>query len=421
VPPLSLKIAASSVRGIVGESLSPQLVTSFSAAFGSYSGEGPILIGVDGRPSAEMLEQAAFAGLLSVGCTPVAVGVVPAPALMLHVRQAEARGGLTIGGRPNGPQWTALRFIGAEGSVLRANQAAELTDLYHQGLYARVAAQQIGEVRSDDSTIARHRNAVLAAIDAEAIRSRAFRIAVEGGTGPAARATRPFLEALGCRVVGRDAELGFVQNDDGDRVTLIDERGRRLPEHATLALAVDHHLRKRPGPVVVNVATSQTVEEIAARRGGTVVRTRVGETHLVEKMRDVGAEIGGDGDGGVVLATVNLCRDSYVAMALVLEALAHDGVAVSERCAFLGARVLLTETLLCPAREIGPLLRWLKHVYAGQALDFTDGVRVSWSNRWLHVRPSSNEPILRLTAEAPSQGEAERLLTEALEHLSPVG
>jgi phosphomannomutase len=420
VPALSLKIAAASVRGLVGESLTPPLVTSFAAAFGNYCGRGPILVGVDGRASGEMLKQAAIAGLLSVGSTPVDLGVVPAPALMLHVRKTGAAGGVNISGGESDPAWNALRFIGSDGSVLRANQAAELTDLYHQGTYARVRAQEIARVRGDDTALEHHRVAVLGLVDAAAIRSRGFRVAL-GGSGPSATAARGLLEALGCQVVTGDADLAFLLNADGDRLRLRDERGAALPDHAALALAVDGWLGRRRGPVVITVATSQTVEDVAARRGGAVFRTPVGETHVVEKMRDVGAEVGGDGDGGVILAPANRCRDGFAAMALVLEELAKDRVTMSERCAFLRARVLLRETLLCPAREIGPQMRWLRHVYAGQQLDFTDGARVSFGNRWLHVRPSSQEPILRLTAEATTELDAQRLLTEALEQLSPVG
>jgi phosphomannomutase len=419
--PLSLKIGAGGVRGVVGESLTPQLVTSFAAAFGSYCGRGAIAVGVDGRASGEMLKQAAFAGLLSVGCAPVDLGVVPAPALMLYVRQASAAGGICISGRQSGPEHNALRFIGADGSVLRANQAAELTDLYHQGTFSRVRAQDIARARTDGEALARHRDAVLGLVDAGAIRARGFRVALADGGGPGGAATRALLAALGCRVVPGDGDLGVTPSADGDRLRLRDERGAELPDHAALALAVDGWLGRRRGPVVINVATSQTVEDVAARRGGTVFRTPVGETHAVEKMRDVGADVGGDGDGGVILAPANRCRDGLAALALVLEQLAKDRVTMSERCAFLRARVLLRETLLCPAREIGPQMRWLRHVYAGQPLDFTDGVRVSWSNRWLHVRPSTGEPILRLTAEAPTEPDAQRLLTEALEHLSPVG
>jgi phosphomannomutase len=448
--PLSLKIGPSGVRGVVGETLTPQLVVSYAAAFGNYSGGGPVLIGTDTRSSAEMVKQAAIAGLLSVGSEPVDVGIVPVPALMLHVREAKARGGLSISASHHPVEWNALKFIGPDGVVLRANQAAELTDLYHQGVFSRVSADAIAVARTDPSTLARHRAAVLAAVDVEAIRRRHFRVAVDCCNGAASSATPAFLEALGCEVIAlhvaagapfpRDpepapqnigvlceavrahaADIGFAQDADADRLAIVDEQGRALGEDCTLALAVDHWLRRRPGTVVVNVATSRMIDDLAARYGARVVRTRVGESHVVEKMIDVGAEIGGEGNGGVILRPVNACRDSFVGMALVLEALAGEEAPVSVRRSRLPAYAMVQESLLCPAREIAPALRLLRRIHAEQVVDVTDGVKVSWSDRWLLVRPSNTEPILRITAEAASLEDARALVNGVLEILSPAG
>jgi phosphomannomutase len=445
---LSLKIGPSGVRGIVGETLTPQLVTSFAAAFGDYAGAGSILIGSDTRPSAEMVKQAAIAGLLSVGATPVDVGIVPVPALMRHVRDTQARGGICVSASHNPVEWNALKFIGPDGMVLRANQAAELTDLYHQGVYARVPAAEIREAKTDDSTLARHREAVLGAVNVGAIRARRFKIAVDCCNGAASLATPAFLETLGCTVVPvhtdptrpfphdpepmpenlgdlrravveSKTDLGFAQDADADRLALIDEHGEPLGEECTVALAVEYWLRRRPGTVVVNLATSRMIDDVAARYGCRVVRTRVGETHVVEKMIDTGAEIGGEGNGGVILRPVNACRDSFVGMALVLEALARDGLTLSALRARLPRYVLLQETLLCPAREAAPALRLLREHYREHTLDLTDGIKVSWPDRWIHVRPSNTEPIVRLIAEAPTDGDARGLLNEAMERLSP--
>ena len=189
--PFSLKIGPSGVRGVIGESLTPQLVTGFAAAFGTYCGAGPILVGTDTRPSGEMVKQAAIAGLLSVGCTPIDVGIVPVPALMLHVREAGAFGGICVGGSDDPREWNALTFIGSEGLALRANQAAELTDLYHQGLYPRVRASDMSDVRADTTTVARHLRAVMDAVDVERIRARRLKVAVDpkGGVGIEAHAS----------------------------------------------------------------------------------------------------------------------------------------------------------------------------------------------------------------------------------------
>jgi len=444
----SLKISVSGVRGIVGESLTPQLVASYAAAFGNYCGAGPIFIGSDTRPSGEMIKQAAIAGLLSVGCTPVDVGIVPIPALMLHVREAGAFGGIGITASHNPIEWNALKFIGAGGITLRANQAAELTDLYHQGVYTRVNAHEMTEPRTDGSTLERHRNAVISVVDEASIRARHFKVAVDCCNGAGSVATPAFLRALGCEVLEmhtdpfkpfpRDpeplpenitglcelvtrsgADVGFAQDGDGDRLAIVNELGQPLGEDATVALAVYHWLKTHPGPVVVNSATTRMVDDIAQQYGCPVYRTPVGEVHVVERMLQCRATIGGEGNGGVILPAVNPCRDSYVAMALVLEALAAEPVRISELRSRLSHYVMLRDRLLCEPRDIAPLLKLIRGSYQGQDLDFTDGIKVLWDNKWLQVRQSQTEPILRLTAEAPTEAEARALLTEALTILSP--
>ncbi|MFB3904988.1 MAG: phosphoglucosamine mutase [Acidobacteriota bacterium] len=444
----SLKISASGVRGIVGESLTPQLVASFAAAFGNYCGAGPIMIGSDTRPSGEMIKQAAIAGLLSVGCTPVDVGIVPLPALMLHVRESGAFGGIGITASHNPIEWNALKFIGADGITLRSNQAAELTDLYHQGVYSRVNAQEMTEPRFDDSTLMRHRVAVISSVNETAIKARRFKVAVDCCNGAASVATPAFLQALGCEVVElytdpskpfpRDpeplpenitglcklvsesgADLGFAQDGDGDRLAIINELGQPLGEDATIALAVNHWLKIHPGPVVVNSATTRMVDDVAQQYGCPVYRTPVGEVHVVERMLQCRASIGGEGNGGVILPTVNPCRDGFVGMALILEALAVEGVRISELRSRLSSYVMLRDRLQCEPRDIAPLLRLIRTAYLGQNLDFTDGIKVLWDQKWLQVRQSHTEPILRLTAEAPTEAEARALLTEALTILTP--
>jgi phosphomannomutase len=448
VAPLSLKIGPSGVRGVIGESLTPQLVTSFAAAFGTYCGAGPILIGTDTRPSGEMVKQAAIAGLLSVGCTPVDTGVVPLPSLMFHVREAGARGGIAVSGSHGSLEWNALRFIDAEGLALRANQAAELTDLYHQGVYRRVSADQFSDVRTDASSASRHLRAVTQIVDVERIRSRGFTVAVDPRGGAASGLVVSLLDALGCDVVaGRNgadaprlpdpepdeaslaafgdlvrcagADVGFVQDTDADRLSIVDEQGAWLGTDATVALVVRRGLERGVGPVVTNVATSRMVDDVAAGFGCPVYHARVGEAHVVEAMKLRGAEVGGEGDGGAIVLRVNPCRDSFVALAFVLEAMAVSGLTVSELRAQVPRYAMVREQLLCSARDVVPALRFLRSLFREDQLDLTDGVKVTWPDRWLLVRPSATEPVLRVAAEAPDEAEARSLVDRVVQVLSP--
>ncbi len=444
--PLSLKIGISGVRGIVGESLTPQLITSFSAAFGTYCGGGAVLIGTDTRPSRLMASHAAVAGLLSVGCAPVDLGIVPVPILPLAIRERKSAGGICITASHNPMEWNALKFFGSDGIVLRPNQFEELLDLYHQGTYPRVDAQSIAEVRSDQAALLEHREAVLRAVDREAIRGRRFKAAVDACNGAASLAAPEFLRALGCEVVElycdpeagfprnpeptaeslqelcrrvreAGADLGFALDADADRLALVSERGEPLGEECTLALAVRHVLARRPGPVVVNASTSRMIDDLAAEFGCPVYRTRVGEINVVEKMLECGAPIGGEGTGGVIAPAVNPCRDSFVGMAFILEALAREACTLGELRRRLPAYVLVREKISCRPRDVAPALRLLRYLYRQEKIDLTDGVKVLWPDRWLHVRGSNTEPIMRLTAEARTEAEALGLIHGVLEYL----
>lgn len=445
---LSLKIGVSGVRGIIGESLTPQLVASFSAAFGTYSGTGPILVGTDTRPSRVMVKHAVMAGLLSVGCTPVDAGILPIPALQYQVPRAGAFGGICITASHNPIEWNALKFFGPDGILLRPNQALELTNLYHQGVYPRVGADAMADIHLDDTAIRRHRAAVLSAVDADAIRKRRFKVAVDCCNGAAFQATPEFLEALACEVFAiytdpsapfphppepvpenidelcalvreRGADIGFAQDADADRLAIVDENGVPLGEDSTVALAVRHHLKRHPGPVVVNISTSRMVDDVAAEFGVPVYHAAVGEINVVQAMVEHGASVGGEGNGGVICSDVNPCRDSYVAMALLLEALAEEGGTIREMRERVPTYAIVKEKLECPARGITPALRKLQDLYREQTFDMTDGLKVVWPDRWLSARASNTEPIIRLTAEAPTESDARALMHGALECLSP--
>ncbi len=445
---LSLKISVAGVRGIVGESLTPQLVTSYAAAFGTYCGAGPVLIGSDTRPSREMVKHAAIAGLLSVGCTPVDVGIVPVPALQFHVRKTGAFGAICISASHNPIEWNALKFIGPDGIVLRPNQSEELTDLYHQGFYPRVTAAEIAETRLDHTVLSAHREAVIALIDAEHVRRRGFRIVADCTNGAASLAMPEFLRALGCEVIELNtdmdepfprnpeplpenigglctlvresgADMGIALDADADRLALVNELGEPLGEDCTIALAARHYLKRRKSPIVVNVSTSRIVDDVAAEQGCAVYRTRVGEIHVVKRMIEVGAEIGGEHNGGVILREVNPCRDSFVGMALLLESLAEEGRTLSELRGLLPHYATVKAKVECLPREVAPYLRALQQLFAGEQMDTTDGLTVLWPDRWLQARPSNTEPVLRITAEAPTEHEAEVLVREALDCIKP--
>ena len=445
-----LKIGTSSVRGVVGESITPELIVDFACAFGTYCDGGQVVIGRDTRQSSGMLRASVLSSLISCGCEVVDLGVCPTPMVSFAVRELQAAGGLSITGSHNPIQWNALKFFGPDGIILRPNQAAELVDLYHQGVYTRVPASEIREVHTNDDTIRLHREAILRTVDVAAIRARNFRVAVDCCNGAASFATPEFLRALDCEVIElytnpdepfprnpepipenlgelcrvvreSRADIGFAQDADADRLAIVDEHGAPLGEECTLALAMRHVLkndpRARAKPVVVNISSSRMNDDVAKQFGCRLIYTRVGEVNVVEAMLAAGALIGGEGNGGVIAPHINPCRDSFVGMAFILEALAKEGGSIGQMRAKIPSYSIVKMKVECPMRQVAPALRALQEAYRNETLDLIDGLKIIRPDRWVQARGSNTEPIIRITSEAPGEVEARALANEVIDHL----
>lgn len=446
----TLKIGLAGVRGIVGESFTPQLIASFASAFGTFCGPRKVVIGTDTRPSREMATNAAIAGLLSVGCTPVRLGITPVPSLQHHIRKVGAGGGICVMASDHPLEWSALKFFNSDGTGLRSNQFVQLVDLYHQGIYPRVQWHEISDIGSDDSATDGHMETILRAVEKERIRSRHFKVVIDCCNDSTYRAGPEFLRRLGCDVhelntdankpFPRDpeptpdslgglrgkvrqlgADIGFALDADGDRIGLVDEQGIALDEDCTLALVLQHRLRVTPSSVVVSVATSSMVEDLAASLNCPVSRSRVGEVYVLERMLATRSRLGSGGNGGVIDLAVNPCHDGFVAMAYLLEAVAMQSDPLSSLHARLPRRTLVKRTVPAALREIPPFLRLIQHLHRDQEIDLTDGVRVVWPDRWLLARGSNTEPVLRIVAEAPNESDANALIAGIAEYLGPLG
>jgi len=434
----ALKVGISGVRGVVGDSMTPRVAASFAQAFGAFVGRGAVIVGRDTRPSGRMLERAVVAGLQSVGCRPRLAGVVPTPSLLMAVAETGARGGIAITASHNGEEWNALKFVDRDGQFLSPARADELLDLYHQRDFALAAESELPTETALSDAVERHWTKVAAFADVAAIRRRRFRVVADVCNGVGALHTESFLgETLGCAVTivhgapsGRferdpeplpqhldalcravraaGADIGFAQDPDGDRLAIADERGAPIGEDCTLAFAVRHVLATRGrGPVVINLSTSRAVEEVARAAGCPVTRTRIGEIHVAAEMRRQGAVVGGESNGGVIVPAVHPCRDSYTAMALTLELLAHTGRTVSELRAELPAYRVARRKLPMDAAAAAAALRALRRRYADRRPNLLDGVFIEFDDGWVHVRRSNTEPVVRITAEARTESAAE--------------
>jgi phosphomannomutase len=437
----TLKISVSGVRGVVGDSLTPAMVTRFAEAFGTYVGGGRVVIGRDPRTSGEMMRQAVVAGLVSTGCRVSDLGLCPTPTVQLLVRELGASGGIAITASHNPPEWNALKFVGGDGLFLNAARGRELLDIYHQGDYVKAsgAAQRPPERILD--AVDRHIRAVVAGIGRLPEAPR-FKVVVDPGGGAASVAAPRLVETLGAEVVGiyttadgrfprpaepvpdnlkalgdairaYDADVGFAQDMDGDRLAVVDARGRPIGEELTLVLAAEQVLEHTPGPLVTNIATTDAVEALAEGRGISVTRTRVGEANVAEGMRLSKAVIGGEGNGGVLYPKVNFARDSLVGMALILHRMAETGRSVEELAAAYDRYRVVKVQLHCPIERARVLLKKARDVWAEHSPDLLDGIKVRVPEGWFVVRPSNTEPLVRVIAEASSE-ETARSLAEQI-------
>ena len=442
----SLKISISGVRGIIGDSLTPSLLTRFAQAFGTYVGSGTIVIGRDTRTSGEMVRQAVVAGLLSSGCRVVDLDVCPVPTIQWMVRHLRSQGGIAITASHNPAEWNALKFIGPEGLFLAGGQAGDLLDIYHQGEYTKVNSSEIRQVEATSGAIDLHIKAILDALGPLPSVSRKLRVVLDACNGAGSIIGPRLLEALGvvaipihntpdglfprpaepipenlgilCEAVRQHhADIGFAQDMDADRLAVISESGNPIGEELTLVLATRYVLSREKGPVVVNLSTTQAIEAVAARFGCPVFRTRIGEANVTEGMKREKAVIGGEGNGGVIYPRINFARDSHVGMALILHLLVESQRPLSSLLSEFPSYQMVKEKLECPSDKIRGVLNLIRAQYANYSLDLRDGVKVKVEGGWFHVRGSNTEPIIRLVAEGESTEILNRIRTTVFQQV----
>jgi phosphomannomutase len=435
----TLKISISGVRGVIGESLSPTLLTRFAQAFGSYVGLGTIVIGRDPRTSGEMVKQAVIAGLLSSGCRVIDIGMCPVPTIQLLVRHHRAQGGIAITASHNPAEWNALKFIGGDGLFLDSGKAREMLDIYHQGEYTKVAGAEMREVEEISGATDLHLQKILDVLGPLPQREKLLRVVLDACNGAGSLVGPKLLERLGVEVIPinvtpnglfprpaeplaenlgalctavkeHQADIGFAQDMDADRLAIVSEQGIPIGEDYTLVLASLYVLGKELGPVVANLSSSSVLQEVANLFACPLFLTRIGEVNVTEEMQKEAAVIGGEGNGGVIYPRINFARDSLTGMALLLHLLAETGQTITQLVQSLPSFSLFKERLVCPSNKISAVLRMLRNEYSSYPMDLRDGVKVTLPGGWFLVRGSNTEPIIRVTAEAANEATAREII-----------
>lgn len=437
-------LSISGLRGIVGDGLDPLYATEFAAALGTMFSGGKVVVSRDGRSTGPVIYHAVVSGLLATGCEVLDAGISTTPTCGVLVKHYNAAGGLQITASHNPIEWNGLKPFAPDGSVFNRDLGQQLIQILDEGGIIWKDWTGLGTLTSIEDPAGPHIEKVLALVDVEAIRKRRFKVVLDCNHGSGGVSGPRILEELGCEVIvlggtpdGRfehipepveknlgglcdavikhNADVGFAQDPDADRLAIVDNSGRYIGEELTLALAADHVLEHRKGPFVVNGSTSRITEDIAERHGCQFHRAFVGEAHVCAKMRAVRAELGGEGNGGVIEPRVGYVRDSLVSMAYVLDGLVKRGVALEDWADSLPFYTIVKDKLECPAAAVGAACQALREAYKDAKAMEGDGLRLDWPDRWVQVRASNTEPILRVIAEAPETEDAVSLCQQAMQ------
>lgn len=442
-------ISVSGLRGIVGESLTPAVAARYASALAAELPPGPILISRDGRASGPMLATAIAEALVPLGRDVLNAEVAATPTTGVLIRQLRAAGGVQVSASHNPAEYNGMKLFSAEGRVIPAAAGTRVLERY-RATAPHSRASCPGICKALDDTVSHHLALILPTVDIDRIRERRFKVLLDSNHGAGSLLGRRLLETLGCEVLvlgGRPdgqfehtpeptaenlasilprvdemhADIGFCQDPDADRLAIIDEQGRYIGEEYTLALCVEHELRRRPGPIVTNCSTSRMSEDLANQYHVPFFRSAVGEANVVDTMIANDAVLGGEGNGGVIDPRVGWVRDSFVGMALVLDAMAIRQQPISRLVNELPRYEIVKAKITVEPAKIPAALTTLRTHFADAQADTLDGLRLDWPGKWLLVRASNTEPIVRAIAEAPTAAEASRLCDEAAQVIAGCG
>jgi len=431
----------SGVRGYESE-LSDDFISAYAYAFAELCQKDKILIGRDTRQSGIAIKSILVKALQDVGKTVIDLGICPTPTVQFAVEDHEAAGGIVITASHNPLPWNGLKFIGSDGIFLDAEEMNQLKNRRIEiGTRYLRQEQKNGKLETYDQVVDDHLESVLALpyLDEDVIQNAGFKVVVDAVNGAAYRAVPELLRRLGCQVIelnchpdqpfphspeplpenlgelnqaviDNKADLGFAIDPDGDRLAVVSILGKPISEEYTLVLAEKLVLSKFPNldqKVVTNLSTTMAVDDVARQYGASVIRTAIGEINVAKKMREIDSAIGGEGNGGVLLPEAHLGRDSLVASALILQLLAEEAKPLSELITELPHYEMIKLKVARGNLELSDVINELKLLATAEKIDEQDGIKFIWSDRWVHLRPSNTEPIIRIYAEAATRQIAE--------------
>ncbi|MCH5326865.1 MAG: phosphoglucosamine mutase [Duncaniella sp.] len=449
---MSLIKSISGIRGTIGgkpgDGLSPLDIVKFTAAYATFirrtssNGSNVIVVGRDARLSGEMVDSLVSATLTAMGFDVVNIGLASTPTTEIAVTGEGACGGIILTASHNPLQWNALKLLNDRGEFLNDAQGREVLRIADENDFEFVEVTALGKVFRNETYTRRHIEQVLALelVDREAIANANFTVAVDAVNSVGGVIIPQLLRALGVKNVielncdpsgkfahtpepipqnlsqiselmadGR-ADVGFVVDPDVDRLAIVMENGEMFVEEYTLISIADYVLSKTPGATVSNLSSSRGLRDVTERHGCTYSAAAVGEVNVTTKMKEIGAVIGGEGNGGVIYPAAHYGRDALVGVALFLTLLAKSGKKVSElRKTFPAYEIAKNKMELTPEIDVDAILEAVKQHFKGEKITDIDGVKIDFADSWVHLRKSNTEPIIRIYSEAHTMAEADRL------------
>lgn len=445
---MTLIKSISGIRGTIGgrtgDTLNPLDIVKFTTAYAQFIGGKKIVVGRDGRISGLMVRNVVVGTLMGMGYDVIDIGYATTPTTELAVRMAGADGGIIITASHNPRQWNALKLLNSEGEFLTAADGAEVLRMAEAEAFNYAEVDHLGKLTIDDSFNQRHIDSVLALrlVDVDAIKARKFRVCVDtinsvGGiilpdlfkalgvdyeilngecTGDFAHNPEPLeknLQGIMDKMKQGGFDLGIVVDPDVDRLAFISEDGTMFGEEYTLVSVADYVLSHTVGNTVSNLSSTRALRDVTEKHGGKYTAAAVGEVNVTTKMKEVGAVIGGEGNGGVIYPESHYGRDALVGIALFLSSLAQKGCKVSElRATFPEYQIAKNRIDLTPETDVDAILVKVKEMFAKDTsaqVNDIDGVKIDFPDRWVHLRKSNTEPIIRVYSEAQTMEQADEL------------
>lgn len=446
---MTLIKSISGIRGTIGgnagDGLSGLDIVKFTAAYVAFISKGKkstIVVGRDARVSGPMVEKIVCGTLMSMGCDVINIGLATTPTTELAVTGSAAQGGIIITASHNPGQWNALKLLNDKGEFLSDAEGKEVLRIAEAEEFVFAPVENLGKEMTDTTWLRRHIDMVKALdlVDCEAIEKAGFRVAVDAVNSVGGYAIPELFRALGvkdivelnCEVTGRFShtpepipenltqisdllkkggiDVGFVVDPDVDRLAIVMENGEMFVEEYTLVAVADYILSHTPGSTVSNLSSSRALRDVTERRGCSYSPAAVGEVNVVTKMKETGAVIGGEGNGGVIYPALHYGRDALVGVALFLTLLAKSGKTVSElKATYPQYAIAKNKIQLTPEINVDAVLEAVKQEFKGEKITDIDGVKIDFADRWVHLRKSNTEPIIRIYSEAPTMEEAECL------------